>query len=585
MLIRQLAARHSDTETPRYYRTRTVRWAIHLDGDGKPQLIDRADADHKAGSSMATPYVGRTSGVAAMLLVDSMEYVLGISKSDTPKAQDDAGKRRDAFRELLIAWREATEDPIATVIAEFASAPASLELVEEAKVRGAIASELVCFVVGGEPVHMRPSAVDYWAQVARARKSSGTEGLCLSCGNVGTLLKTVPDMVKGNLIPVGVSTTGRPKPGRDAALVSVNTAAQGRAGKLQLVNTPLCEDCGSQAMATLNTMLADENHRRRSNDSVFVWWLREPAAFNPFILDAPHPTDVKALLAEVNRTRTEATAEDNEFYGLTLSANQSRVVVRDWIDVPLPHIKAHLAQWFTDHACTHTWADGVRHVELWRMAFASGRWDRRTEKYVPGSGIRGLERDLLRCALYGGAPPPTLIPQLLHRIRNDHQIDLARVAMLRFALARPPFKETTMPGLDDTATDPGYVWGRIFSVLEAIQRKAIPDINTTIQDKYFTLAMGQPAATMRMLRLNANKHLKKLTRNEVTRSAGYALDSRLMQLSSLVDDLPARLDNHGQIRFILGYDHQRAADISAARAAKAAKATTEAISETASVTA
>ncbi len=133
-----------------------------------------------------------------------------------------------------------------------------------------------------------------------------------------------------------------------------------------------------------------------------------------------------------------------------------------------------------------------------------------------------------------------------------------------------------MPGPDNTATDPGYVWGRIFSVLESIQRKAIPDVNATIRDRYFTLAMGQPAATMRMLRLNAHGHLKKLIRNEATRSAGYALDERLSRLSNLVDELPTRLDNRDQVRFILGYDHQRTADMSAARAARAAKATNEA---------
>jgi len=227
---------------------------------------------------------------------------------------------------------------------------------------------------------------------------------------------------------------------------------------------------------------------------------------------------------------------------------------------------------FTDHQSTQLWSDGTHPVELWRMVLASGRWDRGTERYVAGTAIRGLERDLLRCALHGGAPPPNLVPQLLHRIRNDHHLDVARVAMLRLALIRPPYKETTMPGLDDTATDPGYVWGRIFAVLEAIQRNAIPDINATIRDRYFALAMSQPEATMRMLRLGANSHLKKLRGKDETRAAGYALDARLADLSGRVDTVPAVLDSRGQIRFILGYDHQRSADMAAARARKAAKA-------------
>lgn len=571
MLIRELIRNQCDDAIPRYYRSRSVRWAIHLDRDGKPALIDRVDADHKAGSAMVTPYVGRTSGVAAMLLVDTMEYVLGIPKNDTDAARARASKCRDDYRELLLGWGEECDDPVGKTVAEFFSVQARLELAEQAQAREAAAGDLVCWIVGGEQVHLRRSVVEFWAQVARTRKGSGSEGICLSCGEVGALLKTVPDMVKGNLIPAGVDSKGREKRGRDAALVSVNTSAQARSGQLQLANTPLCEDCGAQAIAALNRILADEKHRRRGQDNVFTWWLREPAVFNPLIIDAPNPKDVTALLAEVNNNRAATVIDGNEFYGLTLSANQSRVIVRDWIDVPLGQIKCRLAQWFTDHESTQLWASGVHHVELWRMVMASGRWDRRSEKYVPGSGVRGLERDLLRCALHGGPPPPSLVPQLLHRIRNDHHVDLARVAMLRLALARPPFKETTMPGLDDTATDPGYVWGRIFAVMEAIQRQAIPEINATIRDKYFALAMTQPEATMRTLRLNSNNHLRKLRGKDATRAAGYALDARLAQISSQVDNLPARLDGHGQIRFILGYDHQRAADISAARAAKAAK--------------
>src|SRR5690606_27229540 len=108
------------------------------------------------------------------------------------------------------------------------------------------------------------------AEGARNRKSPGSEGVCLACGKEGALLKTVPDMVKGSLIPVGTDTTGRPKQGRDAALVSVNTPAQGRGGTLQLANTPLCEDCGVQTVASLNRLLADERHRRRGDDSVLT---------------------------------------------------------------------------------------------------------------------------------------------------------------------------------------------------------------------------------------------------------------------------------------------------------------------------
>ncbi|WP_182884221.1 type I-C CRISPR-associated protein Cas8c/Csd1 [Microbispora sp. H10885] len=581
MLIQRLAehARQSaGAETPRYYRNRTVRWALIIDRKGTPSLISRADSVNKAGSSLPTPYLTRTSGVAAMLLADTLEYVFAVAKDDTDKAQAAADRRNDAYLDLLKAWRDAATDPVADLVWRTFQAERHLDVLadlpDEAK-----SSDMVAVMVEDEWAHLRPSAIAFWAQVARDRKSSGNDGLCLGCGDYGALLKTIPEMVKGTLIPVGLDAAGRPKRGRDAALISVNTTAQGRMGTLQLANTPICEECGSAAMAGLNHLLSDDRHRRRGDDNVFIWWLREPADFNPLIIDAPQLKDVERLLQEVHRGQPGTRVDDNAFYALTLSANQSRVVVRDWLDVPLPEIKAKFAAWFRDIASTDRWADGISYAPLWQMVRASGQWSRTRKIYRPGSTAHGLDRDLLHAALHGTPPPSHMVAHLLHRIRNDHHVDLPRVAMLRLALTRHPYKENIMPGLDENATDPAYVWGRLFAVLEAIQHRALPEANTTIRDRYFGLAMTQPAATMRMLRTNANGHLKKLIGKEKTRPAGLALDSRLATISQLIDresGLPTHLDAKGQIQFILGYDHQRAHDIAAARAARAAKATADA---------
>ncbi|GAA1579287.1 type I-C CRISPR-associated protein Cas8c/Csd1 [Actinomadura kijaniata] len=576
MPIRQLVefAAHEFGDTgPRYYRSRAVRWLININRDGTGTLVDRADADNKSGGQEATPFLTRTSGVAAMLLADTLEYVFGIAKDNSDKAQAGADRRNDAYLQLLHDWHTATGDPVAALVCDFFDQEKHLALIE-ALPEDASPSEIAAVMVDNEWCHRRPSAIEFWGQVARNRKSSGQEGICLACHKHGPMLKTVPDMVKSTLIPVGVDAKGRPKRGRDAALVSVNTSAQGRGGDLQLVNTPLCEGCGAQAMAALNHLLGHERHRRRGDDSVLTWWLRTPDTFDPMLFEQPSTTEVKALLDEVYQGKHRTQANPNDFYALTLSANQSRVVVRDWVETPVAQIKEHLAAWFTDHGSFDRWSDGIHYVPLRTLVRASGRWDRVTKQYVPGTAAHGLERDLLRAALHGTPPPSSLLPQLLQRIRSDHNIDLARVALLRLVLTRPPFKEKTMPGLDETDTTPAYVWGRMFAVLEAIQRKALPDVNATIRDRFFGLAMTQPEATMRMLRLNANGHLKKLLRGEKTRGSGRALDQRLADLYQLLDakeGLPPHLDSRGQARFILGYEQQRSADMAAARAAREAK--------------
>ena len=43
-------------------------------------------------------------------------------------------------------------------------------------------------------------------------------------------------------------------------------------------------------------------------------------------------------------------------------------------------------------------------------------------------------------------------------------------------------------GLKEECTDTAYVLGRLFSLLEAIQKEANPSITTTIRDRYFNSA-------------------------------------------------------------------------------------------------
>ncbi len=125
-----------------------------------------------------------------------------------------------------------------------------------------------------------------------------------------------------------------------------------------------------------------------------------------------------------------------------------------------------------------------------------------------------------------------------------------------------------MPSLDPDAPYPAYQCGRMFAVLEQIQRAALGgDVNTTIADKYLPAATATPRAVLVMLQKNSSGHLKRLRRSNT--GAYYALNSRLDEVLGHLDagrNIPPVLGIEGQAQFILGYHHQRAADIAAARA-------------------
>ncbi|MFC7382208.1 type I-C CRISPR-associated protein Cas8c/Csd1 [Sphaerisporangium rhizosphaerae] len=570
MLIKQLVAHARDRTDlpPPYYRNRSVRWAIDLDSAGRPRgdhLIDLSTPEAKAGQMLATPYVQRSgTGSLPFLLTDTLQYVLAAAKDDSDKQIADAQRRNADFIALIDRW--AKDEPLAAPVVAFFHSGAHTKMVIPP---GAAPTDVVAIRTDDGWVHALPSAVTIWGDIVRQRKSSSDEiGICLSCGQPGPLLDTIPEPVKSGAIPV---PGGR---GRDAQLVSINKSAQGRGGAIQLANTPICDTCGSRAMSALNALLADPHHHQRGNDNVMTWWLRRPAPISPLasVRDAS-PEQVNAIIEQVHLppVRRAAWVDGNDFYAITLSANQSRVVIRDWIDIPLIQLCENIESWFADHAMTDLWVDGPQKVPLWRMTAALGRHGK--QGYVKDSAPTGAARDLMAAALHRTALPANLLARLIQRIRADGHVDLARAALLRLLLIRanPALKETLVDGLNRDSTDAGYVSGRLFAVLEDIQRTALENINTTIADKYFGAAMGRPLAVLTMLRKNATGHLRRL--RGTRRPAGIALDKRLDDvLQQLHQELPAVLDLAGQGRFVLGYHHQRAADRAAARQAAANKA-------------
>jgi CRISPR-associated protein Csd1 len=582
MLLHRLAeyaerAKAEGALAPPYYRSRPVRWAIVLNPDGSPavsRLGDRSDAEHPSGGHLAVPYVYR-SGVRPppMLLADDLRYVLGVTAGDSERERGDCDRRNAEFITLVNAWRDsAPGDPAAAAVASFYEHGFHREL--QPLPDSAKPTDVAAIMVGAEWAHNRPSAAGFWAGVVRGRKSSDAVGLCLVCGQARPLLSTIPEMVKSGLIPAGRGQ------GRDAALVSVNNPAQGRGGKLQLASAPVCDQCGSAAMSGLNGLLADGTSRYRTADSVLTWWVRDGRRL-PIMqwLNEPKPGQVEQYLKEFRapgRTRAPGSFDASAFCSVTLSVNQARVVVRDWLEVPLSQVQQHLKAWDADHTVTDLWNDGPRLVPLWLMAASAGRWgtEQGQDRYIRSFMPDGCERDLWHTALRGTPPPAYLLPHLMHRIRADRHIDLPRAALLRLILARSPGrprKESYMTGLDPDLASPPYQCGRLFAVLEDIQRKALGrDINTTIADKYLPAATATPLAILTMLRKNANGHLRRIRRTST--GTYYALNTRLDEvLGHITPDagnsgIPATLALAGQAEFILGYHHQRAADLAAARA-------------------
>ena len=99
-----------------------------------------------------------------------------------------------------------------------------------------------------------------------ATSDGGRRGLCLVCGEAGTLLNRMPQALPKALIP-GAD--------QEVALVSANKAIHTYDFREGLGTAPICLDCGQGAVANMHTVLSDRAHtftysRQRTR---LGWWV------------------------------------------------------------------------------------------------------------------------------------------------------------------------------------------------------------------------------------------------------------------------------------------------------------------------
>jgi CRISPR-associated protein Csd1 len=574
LLSRLVEYAAAGTAVPAYYKPQKVRWVLELNADGSPRsgvltpLADPDDPSRKNGVEHVIPSITKTSGIAPRIAVDTPEYLFGwVPEGGKPERVRSA---HAAFRKQTSEWVDADPDGPAVALHRFLSDGHAQELTAPG---GWSRGDLVAVRVHNDRavfLHATGSARGFWITVGSARKGSGVSGLCLVCGTTGELLKTIPQQLPARLVPGATQS---------ASLVSVNKAAHGFGLQEQLMHTPICVACGLAAMTSLEGLLSEQwQNALTGQDTRLAWWVTGDTDFTLDPLDDPQPrpeqvAHVIGTAARGKRAGVLNTGELATFCAVAIGGNVSRVVVRDWIELPLEGIQANLKAWFADHQMIDFWDQEIRYTGLGQLARVSGRWlaDRKAYAKAGSSGEdrpQGIYQALLRSALLGRPLPPKLLAHVIRRIRADGCLDTERAALIRLALVRRPGirnPEAYMPTLSRDHHEPAYVAGRVFAALEDIQLSAAraggdQAPNVTFGDRYFARAVTSPAVALVAGRRDARAWLKRLRRDR-PKWAGNA-EQRLDELFSQLAEaggMPHGAVLADQAAFILGYHQQRAA--------------------------
>ncbi|MGC4806811.1 type I-C CRISPR-associated protein Cas8c/Csd1 [Micromonospora sp. DT233] len=572
MLLQRLVE-YADTSkdvVPPFYARKPVRWNVEIDGNGVPRgdlvdTADRTDPSRKFGATSLVPAVTRTVGISPVLAVDNGEYVFGwLSEGAKPER---VVKQHDAFRALINEWAAAEPDGPGPAIAAYYRDGHAAKLEPPADWgRG----DLISFWVDGAYAADSPAARRFWAGVAGDRKGSGRSGLCLVCGQMQPLLQTVPQQIPRRWVPGATN---------NASLVSMNEATHGYELQKFLTNTPICAGCGLKFMTALTDLLSNPLHSTAlsGQNARLAWWVLGGSTFDPWAtVEQPDPAHIRDLVASPARG-TEAMVDGQSRYcSVTVGGNVARVVVRDWVELPVSQVKENIRVWFGDHEIVDAWTGEVVRVKASQLARAAGRFEA-GRNGGPGTwakfGATGEQRPpdmfhrLLSSALLRRPLPPKLLNHVINRIRIDGRLDAARAALIRLALRRHPNlplpeRERLTPDLNVENKTPAYVSGRIVAVMDDLQRTvfrvADQNLNTTFAERYFARAIDNPQVVIVAGRRNVVAWLKRL-RGPLRRPQwSDAYERRLDDLFVQIDAIPAGAVLTDKAQFILGYHQQRA---------------------------
>jgi len=534
----------------------------------------------KVAQSFRVPQgVKKTSGVAANLLWDTLEYVLGVDTKGKPErvaeqhaafvqriallpaaAQADAGIQ--AVRRFLEREDKAQQ------LVQLQSLPTWAELLET--------NPVLSFRLHGDLalVCQRPAVVQ--AALNVPADADERQAMCLVTGEFAPV-ERLHTAIKGVW---GAQTSG-------ANIVSFNARAFESYGKTerQGENAPVSKASAFAYTTALNHLLRKESPQRiQVGDASTVFWADQDSEFESLGADVfgePSKDDpdrgtraVHALLSAVQAGKF-AEPDDNRFHTLGLAPNAARISIRFYHCLPLPEMAQRISQHFNDLEMVRGPYDPP-YPSLFRLLTAVSLQNK-ADNIPPNLGGAVVD------AIFAGpdVPYPALwLNAAIGRSRAEQNVTYLRAAVIKACLNRhirrqlqsaaisaqsaptstplptPPEKEF-LPMLDLDNTNPAYRLGRLFATLERIQEAAAGgpgQLNATIRDRYYGSASSTPVAVFTTLLRLKSAHLKKLTTGQ-----SVNFEKLLTEILGPVTDFPPHLSLPDQGRFALGYYHQRQA--------------------------
>lgn len=575
-MILQSLVRHYDALaargkiSPVGWSTAKVAFALELARDGSllgviPMKIPSKGDKKEVPQPMRVPeQVKKASGVAANFLCDSGAYVLGIDNKGKPERTK---KCFEASKQLHHEILDGVEDEAADAVLHFFDTWQTdtaeknnvlADFLDEIKAGASI----IFKTEDGGNIQDDIKVKAAWEKHCTQKSDGAVMMRCLVTGEKAPVARLHPN-IKGIK---GAQPSG-------ASLVSYNAPAFESYGHELLddtgqgLNGPVSELAAFKYTTALNYMTADRNHVQHIADTTVLYWAddAEPAYQDIFSAeafsssDSINEADLKGIvnaLAGGGNTRFQDTElkADNPFYVLGLAPNASRLSVRFFLQNEFGRMLENLHEHNKRLEITRPSFETKTSLPLWNLLNETA--NQNSKNKTPPPPMTGA---VLMSILTGSDYPASLFENVMLRIRAEHDISWQKAAIIKAYYLKN--KRMTVPEevlqveLNEKSDYTPYVLGRLFALLEMVQKTANPGIKTTIQNKYFTSASATPATIFPLLLSLSQHHQRKLSEG-----SKIYYDKKITGLENrLHETLPTHFTLQEQGAFYLGYYHEKQA--------------------------
>lgn len=393
-------------------------------------------------------------------------------------------------------------------------------------------------------------------------------GQCSISGKYGQIAR-IHDNLTG--IPGGLAT--------GVNIVCLKSPAFWSYGRKESYNSSVSQEIMEKYTKAFNYLTSVPDHKQVLDGMTLLFWAMTSESEKPYLqafktgffslpLEDPSETERNErktqdqALASIFSQLSQGKEADwkgfgvdkgTEFYILGVKPNSSRLAIKIFEHNSFGTMMDRIQQHHRDMQLSP--AD--KQMPIWLIGKALKSPIASKDPLPPDLSVK-----ILQSILRGSSYPRFMLETAVRRAKTDqddaakkfYAVSRERVRIIKACLTRMNLirrSESTM--LNTQNTDGAYNCGRLFAVLEMIQQKALPGINTSIKDRFFSSACSTPYLVFPRLMKLSQSHLGKLDQ----RNAIF-FDKIIQEIvSNLGDSFPKAMNMEKQGMFLLGYYQQK----------------------------